>query len=213
MKRILTSLFVIGVVAGVITSATSAYFADEGEIQGVTFSTGNADLQMTQVYMHNWYADNASAADLDIHLPDDLYPGYEGSWGSPDGAIYLGNFSGSPIDLTVSASITNYAEDVAGLGDTIKLAMAWGGNCDNLGAGTGFHALSWWQSHSEDLFTYISGSADPATCGFIPNEHSGGYGGYARALKFFLKVPNNAGDEIANGVASFNIHFDAEQMH
>ena len=143
MKKILTSLFIIGVVGALITGATSAYFTDEGEIEGVTFSTGNADLQMTQASMSSWYAGNASATDLDITFPDDLYPGYQGSWGSPDGAIYLGNFSASPISLTVSATVTNYVETDDDMDDTIKMAIAWGGDCDNAGAGTGFHTLAW----------------------------------------------------------------------
>jgi len=197
---------------GLVVGATGALYSDDAEITGLTFSTGNADLQMTQVTMGHWYSDDASAAELNVTFPDDLYPGYEGSWGSPDGAIYLGNWSNSPINLAVSATVTSYTEDVAVLDDTIQMAMAWGGDCDNMGVGTGFHTLSWWQTHSHDLFTYVSGSADPVTCGFIPNDHSGGYGGYSKALKFFLKVPSSAGNEIADGTASFNIHFDAIQI-
>jgi hypothetical protein len=93
------------------------------------------------------------------------------------------------------------------------MAIAWGGNCDNAGLGTGFHTLNWWTNHSETLFDYVSGSADPTSCGFLPNDHSGGYQGYAKAIKFYLRIPAGAGNEIADGNASFNIHFDAEQMH
>jgi hypothetical protein len=86
------------------------------------------------------------------------------------------------------------------------MAIAWGGTCDPAGAGTGFHTLSWWKTHSPQLFT----GADPS-CGYIPNDHSGGYGGYSRSIKFYLKVPSGASDEISGANASFNIHFDAEQ--
>ncbi|MBL7078627.1 hypothetical protein ISS42_03140 [Candidatus Shapirobacteria bacterium] len=217
MKKILTSLFIIGVVGALITGATSAYFTDEGEIEGVTFSTGNADLQMTQASMSSWYAGNASASQLEINFSSDLLPGHEGNWENPDGEIYLGNFSASPISLTVSATVTNYVETDDDMDDTIKMAIAWGGDCDNAGAGTGFYTLAWWQASSADLFTFVSGSAGSADCGFIPNDYipdGTGVGDTdAKVLKFYLKVPTSAGNEIANGNATFNIHFDAEQKH
>jgi len=212
LKKIFLSLATISLVVLGAVGATYAYFKDSAEVTGVTFSTGNADLQMTQVNMHSWYQGDASAADLGISFPNDLYPGYQGSWGAPDGAMYLGNFSDSPIDLTVKAKVTNLAA-TNNLENVAQLAIAWGGDCDNAGLGTGFHTLNWWANHSADLFTYVSGSADPTTCGFLPNDHTGGYQGYSKALKFYLKIPTSAGNEIANSNTSFNIHFDAEQVH
>lgn len=207
MKKIAMSLATIAMVATMAVGATGAYFSDSAEMTGVTFSTGNADLRMTQVYMHNWIDGDASSSALGVTFPSNIYPGYEGSWSHPDGAIYLGNFSQSPINLVVKAGLTNYSENKA-IGDTVQLAMAWGGTCDPGGVGTGFHTLNWWKTHSATLFTG-SGS----TCGFIPNDHSDGYGGYAKAVKFYLKVPSSATNEIAEGNVSFNVHFDAEQMH
>jgi hypothetical protein len=98
MKKILMSLVIITTMVAMTAGATRAVFTDSSEIQGVTFSTGNADLQMTQSYMGAWFAGNASAADLAINFPENIYPGYEGSWGDPDGVMYLGNFSTSPIN-------------------------------------------------------------------------------------------------------------------
>lgn len=193
--------------------ATMAYFTDTGEVKGVTFSTGNADLQLTQSYMGHWFEGDATAAELAINFPGDLYPGYEGSWGHADGIMYLGNFSDSPFNLTVNAKISDYSEDVAGLQDNVQLAIAWGGNCDPNGNGSGFHTLRWWKNNSVLLFEKTGGSVDPATCGFIPNDHSAGYQGYAKSIKFYLKVPESVGDAYTNGTANFNIHFDAEQEH
>lgn len=207
-KKILISLSIIAVVAIVAVGATVAYFSDTANMTGVTFSTGNADLKMTQVYMHNWINGDATATDLGVTFPSNIYPGYEGSWGHPDGVIYLGNFSLSPINLVVKAKLDNYTESNSSLGNTVQLAMAWGGTCDPGGVGTGFHTLNWWTSHSATLFT-----GSDASCGSIPNDHSGNYNGYARAVKFYVKVPASAGNEIAGSNASFNIHFDAEQMH
>lgn len=201
------SLVVISLMASMTIGATRAYFDDQSEMTGVTFSTGNADLQMTQVFMHNWYPGDATATQLSVSFPTNLYPGYQGSWGHPDGVIYLGNFSSSPVNLVVNASLTNYS-DTNNLGDVVQLAMAWGGTCDPGGVGTSFHTLNWWRTNPTTLFT----GADPS-CGFIPNDHSDGYGGYSRAVKFYLMVPSSAGNSIAGSTTSFNIHFDAVQQH
>lgn len=208
MKRILASLTIVAVMALSATGATSAYFTDTEEMTGLTFSTGNANLKLTQSYVGTWFDGNATASQLAVSLPDDLYPGYEGSWGDPDGVIYLGNFSASPVNLVVSAKVTNYTSDNALLDDTVQLAFAWGGSCDPSGVGTGFHSISWWRSNAMTLFTGAGTS-----CGYIPNDHSDGYGGYARAIKMYLKVPTSASDTITGSTASFNVHFDAEQQH
>jgi len=202
----------IALTVSTVVGATIAYFTDDADMTGVTFSSGNADLQMTQKSMGTWFAEDATAAQLGVNFPQDIYPGYSGSWGNPDGVIYLGNFSDSPIDLVVKASIANLVAD-KGIEDIAELAMAWGGDCDNAGNGTGFHKLSWWETNSPTLFSYIAGSADPATCGLLPNDHSGGFGGYAKSVKFYLRIPASAGNEIADANVSFDIHFDAEQAH
>lgn len=142
MKKIIVSLLTIVIMGSLAVGATRAYFTDTEEMTGLTFSTGNANLKLTQKYMGRWYDNNATAEQLAVSLPENLYPGYQGSWGNPDGVIYLGNFSASPIDLVVSAKVTNYTQTNSKLDDKIELAMAWGGNCDPGGTGTGFHPLS-----------------------------------------------------------------------
>ncbi len=215
MRRILFSLLMIVAAVAMIAGATKAYFNDTAEMTEVTFSTGSADLQMTQVNMQNWFAQNATANDLDVHFGTNLYPGYTGTWGHPDGVIYLGNFSTSPIGLVVTASLTNY-NDTNNLGDVAQLAMAWGGNCDNMGTGTGFHTLNWWRSNPTVLFSYVSGSANSSECGFIPYNPTAtpaNPGSAAKSVAFLLKIPSSADNSIQGSTASFTIHFDAEQQY
>ncbi len=210
MRRILFSLIIVLLSTVVVAGATKSYFADAAEVTGVTFSSGNADLQLTQVNMQQWYSGNATSADLAVNFPQKIYPGYQGSWNKPDGVIYLGNFSTAPINLVVNGSLTNYSEtspNGGNVGNTVQLAMAWGGTCDPNGVGTGFHPLNWWRTNSVTLFT-----GSTSGCGYIPNDHSNGYGGYARSLAFYLYVPPTAGNEIAGANASFNIHFNAVQQ-
>ena len=206
MKKILSSLVLMALVATSAIGATRAYFSDTEEMTGLTFSTGNANLKMASVSMGRWFDGNATAEQLLVSLPENLYPGYQGSWGDPDGVIYLGNFSVSPIDLVVNAMVTNYTSENSLLDDTVEMAIAWGGNCDPGGVGTGFHSLKWWRNNSVELFT---GSGE--TCGYIPNDHSAGYNGYARSIKIYLRVPETATNNLVDSNATFNIFFDALQ--
>lgn len=48
MKKILTSLFVIGVVSVATIGATMAWFTDTGQVSGNTVSTGNFEVNVTQ---------------------------------------------------------------------------------------------------------------------------------------------------------------------
>ena len=194
-KRILLSMMVISIVSGMLTAGTMSYFSDTETMTGLTFSTGNANLKMTQCNMHQWYDGDATAAELGVSLPENIYPGYEGTWNDPDGCIYLGNFG--TVDLNITAIVTGYTQDVS-VWDTIQMKLAWDGNAD----GTGFHTLHWWTTHHAKIFDSPLG-----------HDHSSGYQGYAKYVYIMLKVPTSAGDEIANAHVSFNIEFDAIQAH
>ena len=192
MKKILLSVVIIGVVAAMMGAGTFSYFSDSERMTGLTFTTGYADLKLTQVNMHQWY-DTATADQLGVHLPTNLYPGYEGTWSHPDGRIYLGNFG--TVDLNITATVTSYAQNKT-VWNTIQMKLAWGGNSE----GTGFHTFHWWTTHKATLFD-----------GPLGHNHSDGYQGYAKSVKIMLKVPTWAGNEIANAHVSFNIKFDAVQ--
>ena len=60
MRKILKSIFMILAVLAVVGGTSWAYFSDSSEIQGITFSTGNADLKMSQVCMHSWVDGNVT---------------------------------------------------------------------------------------------------------------------------------------------------------
>ena len=212
MKKILASLVMVILVGSLTTSATKAYFSDTADLTGITFSTGNADIKVANIVQHAWF-ENPTMADLTMVFPQNLYPGFENNWGNRAGTVYVGNFSTSDINLIVNASIVNYNEDIPGLQDNIQLAMAWGGNCDNAGLGTGFHTLRWWRSNSQTLFTYVNGSADPATCGYLERDTTLAPAPHAKAVAFYLKVPTTVGNSFTGGNMSFDIHFDGEQQH
>ena len=187
MKAALVSIVTIAVAAGFLVAGTISYFSDTSTMSGLTFSTGNANLKITQCYMHEWY-DNANASTLGVSLPQNLYPGYEGTWDHPDGCIFLGNFG--TVDLNITATVTGYTQNVS-VWNTIQMKLAWVGNSD----GTGFHTLHWWAINHAKIFDGPLGH----------NNNS--------SVKIMLKVPAGAGNEIANAQVSFNIEFDGVQAH
>ena len=192
MKAILVSVVTIAVAAGMLTWGTLSLFSDKAIMSDLTFSTGCADLKITQCWMHKWY-DNANASTLGVHLPENLYPGYEGTWDNPDGCIYLGNFG--TVDLNITATVTSYTQNKT-VWDKIYMKLAWGGNAE----GTGFHTLHWWTTHHARIFDEPLG-----------HNHSGGYQGYAKFVKIMLWIPSSVGNEIANARVTFNIEFDGTQ--
>jgi len=195
IKAVLMSVMVVTVVAGMLTAGTMSYFSDTETMSGLTFSTGNANLKLTQCNMHQWYDGGATAEELGITLPENIYPGYEGTWSDPDGCLYLGNFG--TVDLNITATVTGYTQNVS-VWNAIQMKLAWGGN----EGGTGFHTLHWWTTHHPRIFD-----------GPLSHNHSAypNTGPYAEYVYIMLKVPASAGNEIANANVSFNIEFDAVQ--
>jgi len=190
MRRILTSLFMIGVVTALVTGATSAYFTDTAEIKGVTFSTGNADLRIAnseRTTPPGW-ADNPSGVSIFEFNEEKWYPGKE-----VHESLYLGNFSQSPVALAVSAKITSYSETIGGLGNVFLMKL---GSSD-------WHTLNWWRNHTVELLNVP----------YAADHSSSNLNNFARLLKVWIKMDPNAGNAYTGGSISFNLHFDAEQVH
>ncbi len=104
MKKIILSLAIIGLVAGVIGGATFALFSDQATVSGNTFSTGNADLQIRGrdgFDTGNW------KQDIDFNLSwDNIYPGWTDSY-----KVQLRNASSSPIWLRVVPKLVINEDD------------------------------------------------------------------------------------------------------
>ena len=90
-KKILISLSVIAVVAGIVSGLTWAYFSNQATVTGNTFSTGNADLQIRLVGSGQGWQDSVTGVNW-----ENLYPGWSESY-----EIQLRNKSTSPIVLKV----------------------------------------------------------------------------------------------------------------
>ncbi|HEX5448337.1 MAG TPA: hypothetical protein VFW90_04020, partial [Candidatus Saccharimonadales bacterium] len=201
------SLSVIAFVAVVVTGATRAYFSDNtSNLTGITFSTGNADLRLSQVCGHSWFDGNVSlqtfnnvysGCQFNINN-ENWYPGEE-----VDGnALYLGNFSASNIALAPTIRLTNYSQTKGGLNSVMEMKIWWYGSA----TGTNWHPLSYYQSHSVSLPHVPAPSAQPVNQ--TTGENAGKLG-----LNFEFRMSPSAGNQYENGTATFDFHFDAAQVH
>ena len=180
-------IILVGLLAAAIlgTGQSEAWFSDTETVSALTIQTGHADLKLRDKHGH--WVDSAAGSALGVNFPQNLYPGYEGSWNDPDGLILMGNKSTEPVTLDVHASLTNYSQSAA-VANQIYMAIGWEGNA----AGTGFHTLKWWRSHAARLGPALEGN---------------------RVIKIFFKVPGEAGNEISGAVVNFDLHLYAEQHH
>ncbi|HET9722082.1 MAG TPA: hypothetical protein VFP32_03605 [Candidatus Saccharimonadales bacterium] len=197
MKRIAMSLATIALVALVATSATRAYFSDNSSsLSGITFSTGNADLQLSQVCQHLWY-DN----DVSIDTFNNVYAGCQfnlntGNWypgQQVHNAMYLGNFSTANIALSPSLQLTHLSGDT-GLQNVMQMQIWWYGSA----TGTGWHNLDYYSDNAVSLPNVPAPS----------NGHPGTLG-----LNIETKMSPNADNSYAGKTMSFDFHFNAVQAH
>lgn len=94
MKKIILSLAIIGVVAGIVTSATIAYFSDTKVVEGNTISTGSVKLGETvgmPFHINNLGPGDSDTADMAIQyegtLTADLYIGVQTQEGDDLGPV------------------------------------------------------------------------------------------------------------------------------
>lgn len=206
MKKILASLAMIAVISSVSVKATQAYFNDPVSLTGVNISSGNANLKINNLGSSGWI----DALTLDyqtqwatrwdaggwyrdyftLEKPIMWYPGLVRGDG-----FYLGNFSLSRIGLNPTVSVPTYSENVSGMGDVFFLKVTGGG------ADSGYQSLTWWRTHSFVLPT-IAWCESPAwnTCGTM-------------GVSMSLKMDPAADNTKANGVMSFDLNVNAEQVH
>jgi len=182
---LVTVLVVLLVVVSIQGRESEAWFSDSETVSALTIKTGSADLKIRN--KHGAWVDSAAGSTLDVSLPQNLYPGYQGSWNDPDGVLVIANKSSEPITLDVYATLTNYTQS-SGVGDEIYMALAWEGNPE----GSGFYHLGWWRDHSMRLGPKLEGN---------------------RVIKVYFKVLGNAGNSISGATVNFDLLLYAEQHH
>jgi hypothetical protein len=194
MKKILLSLAIIAVVSTASVGATKAYFSDSVYLTGITMSTGNADLKLTQIIMHQWF-------DGPVSYTGDWKTYASGLWSGPqwypglaiDDGFYIGNWSASHIGLTPTLSLVNYSQSKGGMDNAFELRVY------GTGFDSGYQTINWWLTH-------------PLSLPNIAWEETGAYGTHGTyAGTMSMRMVTGADNSVNNGNMGFDLHFDAVQ--
>lgn len=185
MKKIILSVLSIFLTIGLVGGTAYALFTDNAEIQGVTITSGNADLQFelggyNGIELSYWETLNLSSFSSSIPR---LYPGFQ-----TQGELWLRNNSASIFPLSVFGKLTSAGGDWVALSDKIEIAI---NAHSGFGSGsTDWHTLAEWNS---------TGFALPTN---VPHKTINSHWGY----DVYLKVKADAGNEISGKTLS-NIVF------
>lgn len=180
MKKITLSILAIAMTLAVVATSASALFSSTATVSGVTFSTGNATLQV-------W---NGSAWVADYNpgnfLFQNMFPSYTGSQ-----MFYLKNNSTSNITLGINAKIRNGAtENPSGSWDVLKNVVEVSFFDVGMGASaSGWASLNYWNTTGANFLT----------AGIAP--------GAQRQYRVDVRVIGSAGNEISN-TSLTNMKFD-----
>lgn len=183
------------VIAGALTAgATKAAFADQNAITGVSVSTGNADLKITQIIMHQWFDNPVSYTGAWTTYASGLWSQQQWFPGlSVNDGFYLGNYSTAHVGLTPTLSLVNYTESKEGMDDAFQLRVY------GTGFDSGYQDISWWKANSFTL----------PNIAWVDSGAYGTHGTYAGTMT--LKMKSDADNSVAGGTFSFDLHFDAAQ--
>lgn len=171
MKKITLSIMAIAMTLAVVTTSASALFSSTATVSGVTFSTGNATLQVWNG--STWVADYNPGN----FLFQDMFPSYTGYQ-----TFYLKNNSTSNIALGINAKIRNGAtQNPAGawnvLKDVVEVSFY---DVDMDAPATGWASLSYWNTTGANFVTAPIAK------------------GAQRQYRVDVRVSASAGNEISN---------------
>jgi len=195
MKKILLSVLAIALTVGVVSGTAYALFTDTITVQGVTVTSGNADLNIYDGGSSTAIDDESSpTSDIVMFLNSKLVNLYPGLVDYTE--MDFENKSASEISLDLSFQITNTGGNWNLLKDQIYIGIYPDGtySSTNLPV-TGWHTLSYWA----DAARYFD-SANPLT------KAEG-----KRKYDIFVKVSSAADNTIANKTVSGNLVFTGTQ--
>lgn len=180
----------IGMAIALLATSAFALFSSTATVSGVTFSTGNADLQVWDG--STWVADWTSPT----FNFSNMFPGYGGT-GASEGTstsyqtMYLKNLSTSAIALNIVGTLRNgLTETPAGSWDALKDQVMVAVLLSDWSGGTGWHTLNEWYTTG---YTLPGGSLAQNT---------------QREYRFYVRVNGAAGNEIATkGLTLVNFDF------
>ncbi len=172
MKRLIFSVLAILLAVGTVSASAYALFSDTVNVAGVSISSGNADLEVTDVGTDIPVSWISFAGALSQKLGN-LYPGQiDGTW------MNFTNKSKSDIDLNLSAQLTSVSGDWSSLYNKIQFAIVDKTHTVNTNPpdDSEWHDLNWWRDAPRSFGATLDGTEE---------------------YRLFIRVKQGAGNEIA----------------
>ena len=186
MKRIALSLMTIATVAVLSVGATSAYFTDQEEIKGLTFSTGTVEITVSQPSYQRMVFDNLKPGDsirkyVTVHN---------------NGSLDIASLKVSAVNKSDDAGLLNH------------LTVALYGTVD--GYEQGIYTPDW--GTGQPVNAFLNGVDVLSTA--VYREATAGHlllPGADDALVIDFKVPTTLGNTWQGKSVTFDLRFEAEQ--
>lgn len=192
MRKIISGMLGIVMTASVVGGVAYAAFSSTASVEGVSFSSGDANLLVSLDNSNYSVTQNASST----WEFSGLYPNY-GVANDKSRDMFLKNTSTSDISLSVLGKLrSGVLEATAGdwnvLKDKVWVLVALS---SDINTNTGWHSLAEWNSSG---FTLPGGSIAKDAY-----EH----------YVFYVRVDGSAGNEISNaGISGVNFDFTGTQQ-
>jgi hypothetical protein len=171
MKKIILSILAIALTVGAVSGTAYALFSSTVQVQGITMTSGNADLKVYDGPLANAHDITNGWAGLTL---SGLYPGF-----MDYGSFTFKNTSNSNIKLELTAQLTAATGDWGALKDNIYVAIGTGTKANPTYL-TDWISLNDWNTAPHSLGVPALTQAEPET------------------YNMYVYIPANVGNDIAN---------------
>jgi len=191
MKKKILTFSIIAVLAVIAVGATYAYFSSSVTIEGISITSGNANLKILVEGDEGYIDDPTIISQYAQAMLANLYPGQSG-----EQDFFLKNTSASPISLDTYFKLEKTdGSDI--LADAIELKLK---RMD--GYESGWHSIFWWADNSPGKgWRMMENPGEPEV--IAQNEMHG--------WTLYGRVRADAGNEIENQTLGLSATINAEQ--
>jgi len=191
MKKKILTFSIIAVLVVIAVGATYAYFSHSVRIEGISITSGNADLKILVEYNGTYTDDPTIISQYAQAMLVDLYPGQSG-----EQDFFLKNSSASPISLDTYFKLEKTKGDNP-LANATELKLK-----RMNGYESGWHSITWWADNSPGKgWRMMENPGEPEV--IAQNEMHG--------WTLYGRVRTDAGNEIEDQTLGLSVTINAEQ--
>lgn len=192
MRKILVSLFIIFATSSLVLGATQALWTDEVRVEGITFSSGTADLRIGDSKdSSSWLSTRGSG----WWGASNMYPGQE-----IKRTFALKNTSSADIDLQTYVKVDGLKGNTGDFANYMELKLEWWDDSTNGWVSITRSLADWrgkvsgWNDGKGKKMNVVGGSKNP------------------REYHAYLRLRSDAPDEHQGKTITFDLIFTGEQV-